>query len=58
MFAYIFLAEVSPAEILDVSYPKNAVVCDNATLVCQVRPSKAHVWWNAAGKNFTESDTR
>lgn len=54
----VISAEVSPPEILDLTVPKNAVVCDNATLVCQVRPASARVWWFSGGKNFTESDSR
>lgn len=55
----VISAEVSsPPEILNVSIPNNTVVCDNATLVCQVRPASARVWWFSGGKNITESNAR
>ncbi|KAJ1525691.1 hypothetical protein ONE63_008902 [Megalurothrips usitatus] len=54
----VISAEVSPPEILDVTVPKNIIVCDNVTLVCQVRPASARVWWVSGGKKFTESNAR
>jgi hypothetical protein len=30
--------------------------CDNATLVCKVRPSDGDVWWTFSGKNISEEE--
>lgn len=43
-------------EILDMYISPNLTFCDNATLVCKVRPSDGDVWWTFSGKNITEEE--
>ncbi|PNF23076.1 Tyrosine-protein phosphatase 69D [Cryptotermes secundus] len=43
-------------EIMDMYISPNLTFCDNATVVCKVRPSYGDVWWTFSGKNISEEE--
>jgi len=50
---YLFVSEQT-LKILDMGIFPDLTFCNNATVVCKVKPCAASVQWTFSGKNITE----
>jgi len=53
LFIYLFVSDQA-LEILDMGISPDLAFCNNATVVCRVKPCAASVQWTFSGKNITE----
>lgn len=53
LFICLFVSEQT-LEILKMYISPDLTLCNNATVVCKVKPCAASVQWTFSGKNITE----